>query len=92
MAKVSVTKKFTMSLDEVKQGMENIVQQLASEHGMKYTWKDDYHVEFSHKTGKGMLHVEGDALILELKISMLYSAAAPVVKKQIHAFADQYIH
>lgn len=92
MAKVKITKKFTMSIDEVRAGMQDISQRLADEQGMKYSWVGDDRVEFSHKTGKGSLQIKGSELLLELKIGMLYSATAPMVKKKISEFADTYIH
>ena len=91
MAKVKVSKPFTMQIEDVRRGMQDIADHLAREEGMKYQWKDDNCLSFSHKTGKGSLRIEGQALILELKISMLYAAAAPVVKKKVLAFADEYI-
>lgn len=91
MAKVRLTKKFTMCLDDVRKGMQDIAQRLQDEQGMTYKWVGEDRVEFSHKTGKGSLHLEGGELVLELKIGLLYSAAAPVVKKKIMEFADKYI-
>lgn len=91
MAKVRLTKPFTMCIDEVRQGMQDIAQRLQDEQGMSYKWVGDDRVEFSHKTGKGSLQVEGKVLVLELKIGLLYSAAAPMVKKKVMEFADKYI-
>lgn len=91
MAKVKLSKPFTMDLEQVRKGMQDIADHLSSEEGMKYSWASEDRLEFSHKTGKGSLHIAGQELVLELKISMLYAAAAPVVKKKIMAFADEYI-
>lgn len=92
MAKVKLIKKFTMELDQVRKGMQDIADHLASEEGMKYSWANEDRLEFTHKTGKGSLQIAGQELELELKISMLYAAAAPIVKKKIMAFADEYIN
>ena len=91
MAKVKLNKAFTMSVVDVRKGMQEIADHLVSEEGMKYRWVNDDRLEFSHKTGKGSLQIEGKELVLELKISMLYAAAAPLVKKKVMAFADEYI-
>ena len=91
MAKVKLNKAFTMDVVDVRKGMQEIADHLVSEEGMKYRWVNDDRLEFSHKTGKGSLQIEGKELVLELKISMLYAAAAPLVKKKVMAFADEYI-
>ncbi len=91
MAKVKVSKPFTMTVEDVRRGMQDIANHLAQEEGMKYQWKNDDCLTFTHKTGKGSLTIEGQELFLELKISMLYAAAAPMVKKKVLEFADQYI-
>ena len=91
MAKVRISKVFTMPLDQVVEGMERIATELNKEHGMKYAWVSEQKVEFSHKAGKGFLAIEGTELILDMKISLLYAAMAPVVKKRVLEFADEYI-
>ncbi|NRB41917.1 MAG: polyhydroxyalkanoic acid system family protein [Pseudomonadales bacterium] len=92
MAKIKLIKPFTMDLEHVRKGMQDIADHLVSEEGMKYRWINEDRLEFSHKSGKGSLQIAGDVLQLELKISLLYAAAAPIVKKKIMAFADEYIH
>ena len=92
MARVKVNKRFTMDVAQVRKGMQDIADHLQTEEGMKYQWVGEDRIEFSHKTGKGSLQITNDELQLELKISMLYAAAAPVVKKKVMAFADEYIH
>ena len=92
MAKVKLSKHFTMNLEQVRNGMQEIADHLASEEGMKYRWVNEDRIEFSHKSGKGSLQISGSELKLELKIGMLYAAAAPLIKKKIMGFADEYIH
>jgi putative polyhydroxyalkanoate system protein len=91
MAKISMTRGFTMQKDEVRKGMEMIGERLHSEHGMKYSWEGEDRVNFSHKAGKGFLEIRDNAVVLELHLGLLYSAMAPVVKKHLLDFADQYI-
>ena len=92
MAKVKVNKRFTMDVEQVRKGMQDIADHLQAEEGMSYQWMNDDRIEFSHKTGKGSLQIAQGELQLELKISMLFAAAAPMVKKKVLAFADEYIH
>lgn len=92
MATVKINKPFTMSLDEVKKGMEEIAEHLKTDQGMKYRWASEEKIEFSHKSGKGSLQIRGQELLLELKIGLLYSAAAPLIKAKVKQFADEYIH
>ena len=91
MSKVVVRKPFTMDLTEVRTGLEKLAQGLANEQGMKYQWKGDDRVEFSHKTAKGFIEIQGSELLLELKLSLLYAAMSSVVKNKIIALADEYI-
>ncbi|MCV6613873.1 MAG: polyhydroxyalkanoic acid system family protein [Cellvibrionaceae bacterium] len=92
MARINIKKPFTMPRDEVKNGMKEIAEHLCDEHGMKYRWCGEERIEFSHKAGKGSLQVEGQEVVLELKLSLLFAAAAPLVKKHVHQFADEYIY
>lgn len=91
MAKVKITKTFTMPLDEVREGLEKIGKGLEAEHGLKYSWKHDDRVEFTHKSVKGFVEIQGNELLLELKLSMMFAAMAPVVKKRITEMADEHI-
>ncbi len=91
MAKVSITRSFTLDLEEVKAGMQTLADGLKSEHGMQYQWVSETQIDFKHKAGKGSLTIVGSELQLNLKLSMMYAAMAPIVKKRIHEWADEYI-
>ena len=91
MAKIHIKRAFTMDLDELQKGMQDLADQLQSEHGMQDAWKNPQQIDFKHKAGKGSLAIEGKHLVLSLKLGMLYAAMAPVVKSRINAWADEYI-
>lgn len=91
MAKVKLSKSFTMSLDEVREGIQKLADGLQEQQGMKYEWKGSDRIEFSHKSAKGFLQIEGNELVLELKLSMLYAAMASTVKKKITELADEHV-
>ncbi len=92
MAKVEVNKTFTMSIEEVTKGMQEMAESLASEHGMNYRWEGDSEISFKHKAGKGSLKIVGQELRLSIKLSMMYSAMAPVIKKRIVDWSEEYIY
>jgi putative polyhydroxyalkanoate system protein len=92
MANINIKKAFTMPVDEVRKGIEKMAASLKKEQGMSYAWVSEDRVEFSHKTGKGSLAIEGGELVMQLKIGLLYSAVAPMVKQKIQNYADKHIH
>lgn len=92
MANINIKKAFTMPVDDVRQGIEKMAASLKKDQGMNYSWVSEDRVEFSHKTGKGSLAIEGDELVMQLKIGLLYSAVAPIVKQKIQNYADKHIH
>ena len=80
-----------MPLHEVREGVEKLGQGLQKEHGLKYRWESDCRVSFNHKAAKGFIEIQGNKLVLELKLGMLYVAMAPVVRKKLMEFADEYL-
>jgi len=92
MAKIQLSKAFTMDLSDIKAGMLELAEGLQKEYGMKYKWDGEESISFTHKAGKGSLRIEGNELVLSIKLSMLYSATAPVVKKRISDWAEEHIH
>lgn len=91
MSKVQLKKKFTMSLDEVREGLEKLGAGLKETYGMDYQWEGKNRVSFSHKSGKGHVEIQGNELVLEIKLGMMYMAMAPMVKKRITELADEYV-
>lgn len=91
MAKIELTKTFTNDLDEIRAGIERLGHDLKVEHKLNYSWVNDNRVEFKHKSASGYIQIEGDVLVLKMKLSMLYAAMAPVVKKRIAELSDKYI-
>jgi len=91
MAKIHIKKAFTMSHDEVREGIEKLGQAMQQEQGMKYQWSGDDKVLFEHKAAKGFIQINSDSVELELKVSFLYSAMAPVMRNKIEEVANRYI-
>lgn len=91
MATIHFKKTFTMSHDEVRQGIEKLGQALQKDQGMSYQWENDNKAVFQHKAAKGFVAIKGNEVQLELKLGMLYSAMAPLIKSKISEMADKYI-
>lgn len=91
MAKIQLKKSYTMSREEVRQGIEKLGQSLQKDEGMKYHWQGDDKVIFEHKAAKGFVQINSDSVEIELKLGMLYSAMAPLLRNKMHAVADKYI-
>lgn len=91
MATIKVNKTFTMSIEQVRLGIEKLGEQLQKEQGMKYSWESENKALFQHKAAKGFICIKEDCVELELKMGMLYSAMAPLLKSKIQEMADQYI-
>ena len=91
MSKIHLKKKFTMTLDEVHEGLEKLGAGLKEAYGMEYEWQGKNRVNFHHKSGKGHIEIHGNELVLDLKLGLMYSAMAPVVKRRITELADEYV-
>lgn len=91
MATIHFKKAFTMSLDEVRNGIEQLGKALEKDQGMKYSWENDNKVVFQHKAAKGYVAIKGNEVELEMKLGMLYAAMAPLIKSKISEMAEQYI-
>lgn len=78
-----------MSLQQVREGVERLGQELQNEHGLKYQWQGDDRVNFNHKAVKGFVEIQDNKLILELKVGMLYVVMVPLIKKQLVEFLDE---
>lgn len=92
MATIKVNKAYTMPMDELKQGIEKLGENLKAENGLEYHWETEQKVSLKHKAGKGDLKIEADQVVLQLKLGMLYSAMAPMIKKRIVELADELIY
>lgn len=92
MATIKLNKKFTMPVEQVREGIEKLGESLQKEQGMKYRWESDNKALFQHKTAKGFICIKDDCVELELKVGLLFSAMAPLLKSKIEEMANQYIH
>jgi putative polyhydroxyalkanoate system protein len=91
MSKVQLKKTFTMTLDEVREGLEKLGAGLKKAQGMNYQWESQDRIVFTHKSGKGFVEIRGNELVLELKLGMMYAAMAPMVKNKITDLANEHI-
>lgn len=91
MATVKVSKKFTMPIDKVREGIDRLGESLQAEQGIKYHWESDTKALFQHKAAKGFICIKDGCVELELKMGLLYSAMAPLLKSKIQEMAEQYI-
>ncbi len=91
MSKVSLTREFTIPLQEVREGVEKLGKGLEDEHGLKYQWEGEDRVSFNHKAAKGFIEIRGNKVVLELKLGMLYVTMAPIIKKRLTEFADEHL-
>ena len=91
MSRIHLTKKFTMTLEEVRVGLEKLGAGLQESYGMEYKWEGKNKVAFKHKAGHGHVEIRGDELVLDLKLGLMYSAMSSMVKKRITELADEYV-
>ena len=91
MAKIELRKSFTDDLEAIRRGIERLGDELKNEQGLSYRWVNDDRVEFKHKSANGYIQIENNELVLKMKLGMLYSAMAPMIKSRIKELADQHI-
>jgi len=91
MATIQFEKPFAMSPEEVRAGIEKLGQSLQQQQGIQYRWENDDRVVFQHKAAKGYIQIHAAKVELEIKVGMLYSAMAPMMRSKIKEVADKYI-
>ena len=91
MATIKISKKFTMPVEQVREGIDKLGESLQKEQGMQYHWENNTKAVFQHKAAKGFVCINIDCVDLELKMGLLYSAMAPLLKSKIQEMADAYI-
>lgn len=92
MASIEIKKAYTMSKTEITEGLEALAKKLQKKQGIQYQWENDEKIAFKHKAAKGSIVIKETEIVLQLKLGILYAAMAPMFKKQIQSYADQYIH
>ena len=90
MARFTISKHHTMSIDEVREAAEQLAQELKSAHGLRYRWSGDT-ATFNRSGIDGKLQIDEGEITLSVKLGMLASAFERPLKQAIQDYLDQYV-
>ena len=90
MAGFKVSKRYTMSKDEVRVAAEQLAQEPKSQHGLRYRWQGDT-ATFSRTGLDGKLSIDNDNISLSIKLGFLAAAFERPLKQAITEYLDKYV-
>jgi putative polyhydroxyalkanoate system protein len=91
MSKIEISKDFSNPLQEVREGLEQLSQQLEQHYGLEHQWQGDT-IEFKHKFVKGNLVVREGHLALAMKLSLMARPFEKKIRAEIEGFLDKHLH
>lgn len=90
MAKFTISKPYTMPVEEVREAAEGLASQLEAEHGVKSRWRGDT-VQIKGKGVEGEMDFADGVIEISVKLGMMTAMFAPVMKKEMQRYLDKYV-
>jgi len=90
MASFSLSKPYTMPAEEIRAAAQGLANQLEKEHGVSQQWRGDS-VRMKGKGVEGQLDFSGGVIDIKVKLGVMMSAFAPVLKKGMQRYLDEHI-
>ena len=90
MAKFTLSKPYTMPVEDVREAAEGLAAQLAAEHGVRPRWSGDS-VSMQGSGVDGTVDFSGGTIDISVKLGMMTAMFAPVLKKQMQRYLDEHI-
>lgn len=91
MAKFTVSKPYTMPVEEVREAAEGLAAQLEAEHGAKSKWRGDS-VRIKGKGVEGEMDFSDGVIDISVKLGVMTSMFAPVMKKEMQRYLDKHVN
>ena len=91
MAKFTISKPYTMPIENVREAAEGLATQLEKEHGVKSQWRGDHHVHIKGKGVEGEMDFADGVIDISVKLGMMTAMFAPVMKKEMQRYLDKYV-
>ena len=90
MARITVTKPYSMSRDAIREAAEDLARGLQRDHGLRYRWQGDT-ATFSRSGVKGTLDISDDAITLSVELGLLASPFAKPIRQAVVDYLDEHV-
>lgn len=90
MAQFKLSKPYTMPIEEVRAAAQGLADQLEDNHGVKSKWRDES-VRIKGSGVDGELDFSDGVINISVKLGMMTSMFAPVMKKEMQRYLDKHI-
>jgi putative polyhydroxyalkanoate system protein len=90
MAKFRIQKPYTMPIEDVREATADLAANLEKEHGVSSRWQGDA-VTIKGSGVDGKLSFENGVIDVSVKMGMVASMYAPVLKKEVQRFLDKHV-
>ena len=90
MAQFRIKKPYSMEPEEVRQAAEQLAHSLEEEHGVRSRWEGDT-VVVKGAGVEGNMSFHDGVIDVRVKLGMVASMFAPVLKEEINRFLDEHV-
>lgn len=91
MKTIELSKPYTMPIEEIRATAQGLADQLEDNHGVKSSWRTES-VRIKGKGIDGELDFSDNVIDIKVKLGMMTSMFAPVLKKEMQRYLDKYVH
>lgn len=90
MARIRITKPYTMSAEEVRAAARELAGKLEMKHGVRSRWHDDA-VSIRGAGVDGKMSFADGLIEVSVKLGLLASAFEPALRKEIQKYLDKHV-
>lgn len=90
MAQFRIKKPYTMPAEEVREAAEQLALYLEQEHGVRSRWEGDT-VSIKGAGVDGRMSFHDGVIDVSVKLGMVASMFAPVLKKEVNRFLEENV-
>jgi len=90
MADIELTRAHSMGLDDGRDAVERVAQQLESDIGVDYTW-DGNTLRFDGQTADGQIEVAEDTIEILINLSAFLRPMQSTLEQEAERYLDEYL-
>ncbi len=90
MANIELTRSHSLGLDEGRDAVERVAQQLESDVGVDYEWDGDT-LRFDGQGTDGQINVEADTVEILINLSAFLRPMQSQIKAEAETYLDQHL-
>ncbi len=91
MSQLSIKQPHSLSTDEVRQQVEQLMASLKQKYGAKSQWQGDSKVTVKAPSIDGQLNFDSSSLNIEVKFGMLAGFMKPTIEAEIRNYLKKHI-